>query len=131
MACAGNSAEICGGSNAINIYQNGDRSFTSGAATIPQTVGEWTFDGSSGPGSGLELGLRLRRRFLSGPLFCNKVDRLRLFVSFKGVKAILDEYLEDPHCPSDGGLDKRARILLSISSYTVLGKYFKVPVATL
>jgi hypothetical protein len=39
MACAGNSTEICGGPNGINIYQNSD-SQSSGPTTL-QTYGTW------------------------------------------------------------------------------------------
>ncbi|KAK7040099.1 hypothetical protein VNI00_009904 [Paramarasmius palmivorus] len=43
---------------------------------------------------------------------------------------ILREYLETPDCPVDGGLDRRARILLGITSYIILQEKFMVPAWT-
>jgi hypothetical protein len=39
MACSGNSTELCGGVNALNVYWNGL------IPVIPQTVGTWEYTG--------------------------------------------------------------------------------------
>ena len=51
------------------------------------------------------------------------------FLDWGNIDALLADYIRDPQTPKDGGLDKRARVLLSISSYTVLQEKFKVPTA--
>ncbi|KAK7054624.1 hypothetical protein VNI00_003087 [Paramarasmius palmivorus] len=43
------------------------------------------------------------------------------------ISNLLKEYIESPECPADGGLDKRARILLCMLSFVILQDYFKVP----
>ncbi|KAF8881167.1 putative asparagine synthase [Gymnopilus junonius] len=55
-----------------------------------------------------------------------RVDRLG-FLNWGSIGALLDEYY--PETPKDGGLDRRARVLLSVSGYTVLQDKFNVPTA--
>lgn len=43
FACGGNPSQICGGSNAISVYKVAGSNFTSGPASIPQTIGNWTY----------------------------------------------------------------------------------------
>ncbi|KAK7040724.1 hypothetical protein VNI00_009630 [Paramarasmius palmivorus] len=43
------------------------------------------------------------------------------------VEGVLNEYLEAPECPADGGLDRRARILLAILSFVIIQERFQVP----
>lgn len=51
------------------------------------------------------------------------------FLNWDNIGALLEEYIQNPQTPKDGGLDKRARILLSISGFTVLQDKFDVPTA--
>ncbi|KAJ6596722.1 WSC domain-containing protein [Mycena sp. CBHHK59/15] len=41
LPCSGNSSEICGGSQSLNVYQNADRPFTIGNATVLPQYGQW------------------------------------------------------------------------------------------
>ncbi|EEB94074.1 hypothetical protein MPER_07178, partial [Moniliophthora perniciosa FA553] len=45
------------------------------------------------------------------------------------ISELLKEYIESPESPADGGLDKRARILLCMLSFVILQRYFNVPTA--
>ncbi|KAI3621773.1 asparagine synthase [Moniliophthora roreri] len=52
------------------------------------------------------------------------------WANWNHIEATLQAYLNSPVCPADGGLDKRARILLSMASFVILQDRFNVPKAT-
>ena len=43
------------------------------------------------------------------------------------IGGLLQQYLDSPESPVDGGLDKRARILLCVLSFVILQTRFQVP----
>ncbi|KAF8881168.1 hypothetical protein CPB84DRAFT_1751259 [Gymnopilus junonius] len=57
-----------------------------------------------------------------------RVERLG-FLNWENIEVLLDAYIQNPETPKDGGLDRKARIILSISSLTVLQDRFNVPTA--
>ncbi|KAF8970150.1 putative asparagine synthase [Flammula alnicola] len=66
--------------------------------------------------------------FLKERVTKEKVDALG-FMNWENIKALLNDYVQSPECPMDGGLDKRARVLLCVVSFTVLQARFNVPAA--
>lgn len=54
------------------------------------------------------------------------VDRLG-WLNWDTVSKTLDDYLEFPESPADGGLDRRARRLLYVLSFVVIQERFGVP----
>ncbi|KAL0566412.1 hypothetical protein V5O48_015604 [Marasmius crinis-equi] len=49
------------------------------------------------------------------------------WLNWEYISGLLDAYIKAPECPLDGGLDKRARVLLFILSFVVLQERFQVP----
>ncbi|KAF8178136.1 putative asparagine synthase [Mycena galopus ATCC 62051] len=47
------------------------------------------------------------------------------------IGSLLDDYMDSPVCPVDGGLDKRARILLCVLSFIILQARFAIPKAVI
>lgn len=43
------------------------------------------------------------------------------------ILSLLEGYLDNAECPVDGGLDKRARVLLCVLSFVILQDRFKIP----
>jgi asparagine synthase (glutamine-hydrolysing) len=54
------------------------------------------------------------------------VERLG-FVEWPVVRDVLVEYLEAPTFPAQGGIDAKARVLMTVLSYIVLQERFNVP----
>ena len=57
-----------------------------------------------------------------------RVEKLGFF-NWEIIRPVLDAYIQHPETPKDGGLDRKARLLLSVSSFTVLQEKFDVPTA--
>ncbi|KAJ7599771.1 putative asparagine synthase [Mycena floridula] len=68
------------------------------------------------------------QRLLKERLTVEMVGKLG-WVNWNYIDGLLHQYLESPETPVDGGLDKRARILLCIVSFVILQDRFKVPTA--
>ncbi|KAL0570486.1 hypothetical protein V5O48_011474 [Marasmius crinis-equi] len=66
--------------------------------------------------------------YLKGKLTEDSVKKLG-WASWEYVGGLLKGYLEDPQCPTDGGIDRRARALLCMSSFVILQERFDVPAA--
>ena len=64
--------------------------------------------------------------YLKGRLTEESVGSLG-WANWAYVKDLLSDYLADPHSPLDGGIDRRARVLLCLSSFIVLGERFGTP----
>lgn len=82
----------------------------------------------NGVASGHEEVLTPLQVYLLERVTKERVNKLG-FLKWENVRAILGAYIQHPESPKDGGLDRKARILLSVSSFTVLQEKFKVPVA--
>lgn len=66
--------------------------------------------------------------FLKERVTMNKVDALG-FMNWRSIEGLLNDYTKESECPIDGGLDKRARVLLCVASLIILQERFKVPAA--
>ncbi|KAL0576097.1 hypothetical protein V5O48_005871 [Marasmius crinis-equi] len=66
--------------------------------------------------------------YLKGKLTEDSVKKLG-WANWEYVGGLLKGYLEDPQCPTDGGIDRRARALLCMSSFVILQERFGVPTA--
>ncbi|KAJ7580835.1 putative asparagine synthase [Mycena floridula] len=53
------------------------------------------------------------------------------WANWEYIGGLLEQYLSEPESPVDGGLDKRARILLCVLSFVILQDKFRVPTAGL
>ena len=68
------------------------------------------------------------QRLLKERLTVEAVGRLG-WANWDYIEDLLKQYLSSPETPVDGGLDKRARILLCILSFIILQGKFHVPQA--
>ncbi|KAJ7577813.1 putative asparagine synthase [Mycena floridula] len=68
------------------------------------------------------------QRLLKERLTVETVGKLG-WANWDCISGLLHQYLESPETPLDGGLDKRARVLLCIVSFVILQDRFKVPTA--
>ncbi|KAJ7595204.1 putative asparagine synthase [Mycena floridula] len=67
-------------------------------------------------------------RLLKERLTVDTVTKLG-WANWDYIGGLLHQYLASPETPADGGLDKRARILLCIVSFVILQDRFNVPIA--
>ncbi|KAJ7573232.1 putative asparagine synthase [Mycena floridula] len=70
--------------------------------------------------------LKPLQRLLKERLTVETVGKLG-WANWSYIGGLLQQYLTSPESPLDGGLDKRARILLCILSFVILQNRFKVP----
>ncbi|KAF8803087.1 putative asparagine synthase [Phlegmacium glaucopus] len=82
----------------------------------------------NGDATGIKNNLTPLQVFLKERVTKDRVNALG-FLNWDNINTMLEDYILSPDCPADGGLDKRARVLLSVASYTILQDKFKVPTA--
>ncbi|KXN83515.1 hypothetical protein AN958_01339 [Leucoagaricus sp. SymC.cos] len=70
------------------------------------------------------------QKYLKGRVSQEAVEKLG-WANWIYIGELLSDYLQSPATPADGGLDKRARLLLIVVSFIILQEQFNIPTFTL